>query len=115
MILPIKDNMAVLSNAMPGSLIQAGIAYIIPTLLFCQLGVFIHRRYFSPLSKIPGPFLASFSDIYYFYYQFIKDGTLYLQYERLREQYGTQVSSIIREFSNRLQARWFELAQTRSS
>ena len=80
--------MAILSNTIVIVSAQVMVAYAIPILVFWKFGVFIYRRYFSPLAKVPGPFLASFSDIYYFYHQFIKEGTLYLQYERLREQYG---------------------------
>ena len=76
-----------ISNAIRDNLAMAFV-YAITVLLAWQIGIFIYRRYLSPLATVPGPFLASFSDIYYFYHQFIKEGTLYLQYERLKEQYG---------------------------
>ncbi|KAJ9149242.1 Trichodiene oxygenase [Pleurostoma richardsiae] len=59
-----------------------------PAIFLWILGTAVYRRYFHPLSKVPGPFLGSLSELYYFYWQYIKNGSLYLQFERLTKEYG---------------------------
>ena len=58
------------------------------TLLAWQLATVIYRRYLHPIAHVPGPFLASVSELNRFYYNVIKEGRYYLQYERYREKYG---------------------------
>jgi Cytochrome P450 len=48
----------------------------------------IYRRYFHPLAKIPGPFLASVTKLYGFYYNVVKGGVFYLEIARLHDIYG---------------------------
>ena len=50
--------------------------------------VVIYRRYFHPLAKVPGPFLATVSHLYQFYHNSIRKGQLYLEIEKLHERYG---------------------------
>jgi hypothetical protein len=38
--------------------------HILLTVLVCLIGRIVHRRYFSPLSSYPGPFLASFTRLW---------------------------------------------------
>jgi hypothetical protein len=52
-------------------------------------GVVVYRRFFHPLAKVPGPFLASVTRLYCFYYNVIEGGVFYLEIERLHELYGT--------------------------
>ena len=44
----------------------------------------IHRRFFHPLAKVPGPLLASVTKLYQSYY----NCRFYLQIEKLHQQYG---------------------------
>ncbi|GAB7363733.1 hypothetical protein MBLNU230_g4301t1 [Neophaeotheca triangularis] len=44
----------------------------------------IYRRFFHPLAKVPGPFLASVTKLYQSYY----NARFYLQIEKLHQQYG---------------------------
>lgn len=62
--------------------------YLLLVLGVWAFGTAVYRRYFHPLSKVPGPFLGSISELYYFYWQFVRNGSLYLQYERLGKEYG---------------------------
>jgi len=57
----------------------------------------IYLRYFHPLAKIPGPFLASVTDLYRFYYDYINHGSYYLQFEMFQAKYGSirQLSSLL--------------------
>jgi hypothetical protein len=71
---------------------MAGIA----TLIFGGILAFIviksiHRLYFHPLSKFPGPKLAAVSGAYEFYYNVIKRGTFIWKLERLHEIYGNSL------------------------
>ncbi|KIW04443.1 uncharacterized protein PV09_04709 [Verruconis gallopava] len=50
------------------------------------LGVIIKRRYFSPISDIPGPFVASFSRLWQLYHIF--DGHTELATIKAHEKYG---------------------------
>lgn len=51
------------------------------------LGLAVYRRYFHPLAKIPGPFLASTTKLYQTYFA----GQYYKQIGRLHEIYGPVV------------------------
>jgi hypothetical protein len=48
----------------------------------------IYRRFFHPLAKIPGPFLACVTSLYGFYFNGVKGGVFYLEIERLHRIYG---------------------------
>ena len=61
---------------------------LLPATALWLLATLVYRRYFHPLSKIPGPFLGSVSELYYFYWQYVRNGSLYLQLGRLTEKYG---------------------------
>ncbi len=39
------------------------------------VGRIIYLRSFHPLAKVPGPFLASITELYRFYYDYIKNGS----------------------------------------
>jgi hypothetical protein len=54
--------------------------------------VVIYRAFFHPLSHIPGPFFASVTYIYQFYYKRLcKNSSFYLQIEMLHNRYGLVV------------------------
>ena len=53
-------------------------------LLTYSLALAIYRRFFHPLAKVPGPFLAATTKLYQSYY----NRRFYLQIERLHQQYG---------------------------
>lgn len=47
----------------------------------------IYQLYFHPLAKVPGPFFARAFYFYSFWYN-LNGGRLYLQIQKLHEQYG---------------------------
>ncbi|KAL1708582.1 cytochrome P450 [Schizophyllum commune] len=47
-----------------------------------------NSRYFHPLSRVPGPFVAALTDYYVMYYEVVKDGSLINQLEKLHALYG---------------------------
>ncbi|KAK5659568.1 hypothetical protein OQA88_770 [Cercophora sp. LCS_1] len=62
---------------------HAGIA-----LTVLVLSRIIYQRYLHPLSQVPGPFWASITDLHRFYYDYIKNGSYYLQFEGYQAKYG---------------------------
>jgi len=52
------------------------------------VGWTIYARWFHPLAKVPGPFLASVTELYRFYYNFVRNGSYYLKFEDFRAKYG---------------------------
>ena len=54
----------------------------------------VYLRYFHPLAHIPGPFLASITELYRFYYDYIKNGSYYLQFEGFQSKYGENVVEV---------------------
>jgi hypothetical protein len=48
----------------------------------------VYLRYFHPLANIPGPYLASVTELYRFYYDYIKNGSFYLKFEAFEAKYG---------------------------
>lgn len=48
----------------------------------------IYRLCFHPLRKVPGPWFATVTYWYEFYYDVICDGNYVKQYPRLHEKYG---------------------------
>ncbi|KAL1680764.1 cytochrome P450 [Schizophyllum commune] len=48
-------------------------------------------RYFHPLARVPGPFVAALTDYYVMYYEVVKDGSLIDQLEKLHATYGPAV------------------------
>lgn len=73
------------------SYFSAGLAYAALTASVWIAVVVLQRRYFHPLSKVPGPFFASITDGYVWYYNGIKGGQLFRQIERLHDIYGPVV------------------------
>ncbi|KAK3314872.1 cytochrome P450 [Apodospora peruviana] len=53
--------------------------------------IIIRRRYFHPLSHVPGPFLMSISSLPVFYYQGIQEGQLMHILPKLHAKYGRVV------------------------
>ncbi|KAK0620047.1 benzoate 4-monooxygenase cytochrome P450 [Immersiella caudata] len=51
----------------------------------------LYNCFFHPLASVPGPFLAKFSELYRFYHNFIRHGSLYTQFDALKAKYGTVV------------------------
>ncbi len=57
--------------------------------LISLVPVVVYRRFFHPLAKIPGPFLASITHLYIFKFNMLSEKSqFYLQVERLHEKYG---------------------------
>jgi len=68
---------------------------VVVSLLFWEIGWIIYCRYFHSLARVPGPYLASISELYRFYHNFIRKGALYLEFDKLREQYGEILTPFI--------------------
>lgn len=56
--------------------------------LLYSIGLLLHRLFFHPLRKIPGPWCAAATSWYEFYYDVVLDGQLVRQYPILHEKYG---------------------------
>jgi hypothetical protein len=52
------------------------------------IGWIVYCRFFHPLARVPGPFLASITEFYRFYYNFIKSGRYYMKFDEFVEKYG---------------------------
>ncbi|KAF2228480.1 putative cytochrome P450 [Viridothelium virens] len=63
---------------------------IISFILYLVLLV-VHRLYFSPLAKFPGPKLAAASKYYEFYYNWWCQGKYIFEIEKMHEKYGSIV------------------------
>lgn len=63
-------------------------APIVAALLIFLTARIIYQRHFHPLSHIPGPFWASITNLHRFYYDYIKNGTYYRQFDRYQARYG---------------------------
>jgi len=56
--------------------------------LLWTAAIVIHRLYFSPLSKFPGPKLAAATLWYEFYFNIIRGGQFMWEIERMHKKYG---------------------------
>src|SRR5262249_46501370 len=63
----------------------------------------IYRCYFHPLASVPGPFLASVTRLYAWYYNVILEGQFYKEIERMHEVYGMCAKAYILK-ADRLQS-----------
>jgi hypothetical protein len=52
------------------------------------VAVVVHRLFFSPLSKFPGPKLAAATILYEAYYDVIKQGQYTFKIKELHKEYG---------------------------
>ncbi|GAB1211560.1 hypothetical protein ATERTT37_000683 [Aspergillus terreus] len=60
-----------------------------------------YRLYFHPLAKVPGPFFARAFYFYSFWYN-LNGGRLYLQIQKLHEQYGMRQRPVVRISPNEI-------------
>jgi hypothetical protein len=68
---------------------QSTLAYFITAIGVWLISVVVYRRFFHPLAKIPGPFLAAVTHFYIVKFNlFSGRSQFYLQVERLHQQYG---------------------------
>ena len=63
-------------------------------LLLRTLYLVIHRRYFHPLAAVPGPFLASVTHGYKWWFNAVRPGQLYREIERLHRLHGSPIIRI---------------------
>ena len=72
----------------------------VPVLVLCFITVVVvwlvcvalKRRFFHPLAKIPGPFLAAITHFYIVKFNlFGPRSQFYLQIEKLHQEYGKQI------------------------
>jgi hypothetical protein len=54
--------------------------------------VVVYRRYLHPLSKVPGPALASLTHLYAFFFSTVGGSRYYAQIEKLHRRYGISIS-----------------------
>lgn len=72
-------------------------SFVDVSLYFVVLGFFylcalaLYRRYFHPLSGIPGPFLFSATRLCLWYHNVVREGQVYLEIEKLHRIYGPVV------------------------
>lgn len=52
------------------------------------LGLIVTRLLFSPLARIPGPWLAAVTGLYEFYYDCILGGKYIFEIEKMHQRYG---------------------------
>ncbi|KFY83897.1 hypothetical protein V500_09804 [Pseudogymnoascus sp. VKM F-4518 (FW-2643)] len=67
-------------------------AYVVSALVIYVTSLVVYRRWFHPLSKVPGPFWASITHFYIVKYNlFSERSQFYLQVEKLHLKYGPVV------------------------
>ncbi|KAI9830709.1 MAG: hypothetical protein M1826_004538 [Phylliscum demangeonii] len=71
-------------------MISSFVVYLAGAALWLLCAI-VYRRYLHPAASIPGPFLASITHLYSFYYSHICNGRFYLQIEKLHQRYGPVV------------------------
>jgi len=71
------------------------IGYAVFAFVIYALTLVMYRAYFSPLSKIPGPKLASMTQCYEMYYDLIQAARFPWQIKKLHELYGMVFSALI--------------------
>jgi hypothetical protein len=63
--------------------------YLFGTVAAWLATLVLYRRFFHPIARIPGPFLASITHFYIVYYNlFSGKSQFYLQVEKLHDKYG---------------------------
>jgi hypothetical protein len=60
-------------------------------ILYISYGV-IHRLYFHPLRKFPGPKLAAITHLYEFYYNLVQNGMFIWEVNKMHEKYGISLN-----------------------
>jgi hypothetical protein len=64
-------------------------ALVLPlAFILWQVNLTVYRRYFHPLAHVPGPFLASISDLYLMYFNATGGSKFYMQLDKLHAKYG---------------------------
>lgn len=75
------------------SLIQM-LASFVAAFITYVVGRAVHRAYFSPLSRFPGPKLAAITYLYEFYYDWWLGGQYIFEIERLHKKHG-QLNTVL--------------------
>jgi hypothetical protein len=71
------------TSVLPALALTAAAAY-----LLYGLGLVVHRLYFHPLSKFPGPRLAAATFWYEAYFEIVKTGAFGFHISELHDKYG---------------------------
>jgi hypothetical protein len=66
-------------------------SYISTAALIWLSSVFLYRRYFHSLAKVPGPALSALTHYYAFYFNNVGGSRYYAQIEKLHREYGMGV------------------------
>ena len=56
------------------------------------ISLVIHRLFFSPIAKFPGPKLAAVTSWYELYYDVVKKGKFLYEIEKMHDKYGMYYS-----------------------
>jgi hypothetical protein len=90
------DLIQAMASASQSQKISPGIVVLglLALFLFYLTALSIHRLYFSPLAKFPGPRLAALTKWYEFYYEVVLNGKFTFEIRRMHEIYG-EASSLL--------------------
>ena len=83
--------------------------YVVLLFIAYILGVVLHRLYFSPLAKFPGPKLAALTLWYEAYYDIVKCGKYTFKLKELHDKYGKYL-----KYMRKLVAQIFEVQSSES-
>lgn len=56
------------------------------------LSLVVHRLFFSPIAKFPGPKIAAVTSWYELYYDVVKKGKYLFEIEKMHDKYGMRCS-----------------------
>lgn len=84
------------------------VSLFIATSFVAFVGAIVHRLYFHPLSKFPGPKLAALTEWYESYWDIIKHGQYTFEIGRMHEKYGKELVSVVWELKAVAKLEWAE-------
>lgn len=59
---------------------------------FYAFSLVVHRLFFSPIARFPGPKLAAITSWYELYYDVVKKGKYLFEIEKMHDKYGRRCS-----------------------
>lgn len=85
----VSTSIGVMTNLLLDRRLMAMVGYVVATIVLWISSLVVYRRWFHPLSKIPGPFFASITHFYIVKFNlFSGRSQFYLQIEKLHQKYG---------------------------
>jgi len=73
---------------MESLLSSPSLVILIAALSIYLIGGAVHRLYFCPIAKFPGPRLAALTFWYEFYYDVVRKGRYTWEIQKMHEKYG---------------------------